>query len=317
MAPVSTSGTVVILGTGGTIAGVAEDPTDNVGYVAGKLEIDQLLARLPAAHPPGVRLHAEQLAQIDSKDMGFGVWLDLARRIASCLADPAVRGIVVTHGTDTLEETAYFLHRVLKADKPVVLTCAMRPATAILSDGPQNLADALCVASTPGARGVLVACAGVLHGAAHVQKMHTCRLDAFGSGDAGPIGYVEEGRVRCVGPWPDLHPGLDLDRMPPADSWPRVEIMLNHAGADGRLALAMMGSGVAGMVVAGTGNGSLSTALESALGQCVNAGIRVLRVSRCALGPLLQSPRDRFDGASGLSAVKARIELMLDLMTGP
>ncbi len=306
--------TVVILGTGGTISGVADDPSDNLGYVTGRLAVGDLIASLPAGAARGLQLESEQIAQVDSKDMSFAIWLDLLKRVAHWSANRNVCGLVISHGTDTLEETAYFLHRVLAADKPVVLTCAMRPASSTLRDGPQNLADAISVAATPGARGVLVACAGVLHAAPNVQKMHTYRLDAFGSGDAGPLGYVEEGRLRSIGPWPLSAQTFDPALLPAPDSWPRVEVLLNHVHADGRLALELMQAGVKGIVVAGTGNGSLSAALEGALALCVSAGIRVLRTTRCATGPLLPSPHDRFDGASGLSAVKARIELMLELM---
>ena len=131
-------------------------------------------------------LVAEQVAQIDSKDMGFDIWRHLALRCAHWLAQADVAGIVITHGTDTLEETAFFLQAVLAPAKPVVLTCAMRPATALAPDGPQNVLDAVAVAAAAGARGVVVVCAGTIHGAADVAKQHTYRLDAFSSGDAGP-----------------------------------------------------------------------------------------------------------------------------------
>ena len=121
----------------------------------------------------------------------------------SHLARPEVAAIIVTHGTDTLEETAYFLQRVLAPAKPVVLTAAMRPATSRLADGPQNLADAVAVATAPGARGVVVVVAGTVHSALDVRKVHPYRLDAFGSGDAGPIARVEEGRLRSFRPWPE------------------------------------------------------------------------------------------------------------------
>ena len=153
--------TVVILGTGGTIAGTAKDAADNVGYTAAQIGVAQLLAAVPAL--AGQALEAEQVSQIDSKDMGFGVWRALALRVAHHLARPEVAGIVITHGTDTLEETAYFLQRVLAPNKPVVLTAAMRPATALLADGPQNLTDAVAVAQSEGASGVVAVLAGEVH----------------------------------------------------------------------------------------------------------------------------------------------------------
>ena len=155
--------TVVILATGGTIAGRADDAADNVGYRSASLGVAALLAAVPPLR--ALPLEAEQLAQVDSKDMDFAVWQRLAQRAAFHLARSEVAGVVVTHGTDTLEETAYFLHRVLAPAKPLVLTAAMRPATSLQADGPQNLLDAVTRARTAGARGVLAVAAGTVHGA--------------------------------------------------------------------------------------------------------------------------------------------------------
>ena len=161
---------IVILGTGGTIAGTAASPLDHTGYTAGQLGVADLLAGLPTAAMVGGadRFMVEQLAQIDSKDMGFEVWVKLALRVAHHLSQSEVQAVLITHGTDTLEETAYFLHALLMPSKPVVLTCAMRPATALVPDGPQNLMDALAVAASPGAGGVSVVCAGAVFGAEDV-----------------------------------------------------------------------------------------------------------------------------------------------------
>jgi L-asparaginase len=309
-------GSVVLLATGGTIAGIATDPTDNVGYVAGKLSVDELVATVPASLRAGLSLVTEQVSQIDSKDMTYTVWAKLLQRASHWLADPEVRGLVITHGTDTLEETAYFLHLTLATNKPVVFTCAMRPDSAALRDGPQNLADALVVACSASARGVVVVCAGVVHAAAWVQKAHTYRLDAFSSGAAGPLGYVEEGILRSVAAWPEgPAPKAPASLPAPGFAWPRVEIVQNHVQADGWLPRAMLAAdGLHGIVVAGTGNGSLSVPLEQALKACEARGVRVLRVSRCPDGPLLAAPQAAFPGASGLSAVKARVWLTLDLM---
>src|SRR5690349_18879100 len=170
----------VLLGTGGTIAGTSARAGDNVGYTAAQLAIGDLLAAVPGL--AGLPLESEQVAQLDSKDMSHAVWQRLAERVAAHLARPEVGGIVITHGTDTLEETAYFLQRLLAPAKPVVLTAAMRPATALQADGPQNVLDAVAVARTDGARGVVSVAAGAVHGAREVRKVHTYRLDAFGSG---------------------------------------------------------------------------------------------------------------------------------------
>ena len=168
---------IVILGTGGTIAGTAASPLDHTGYSAGQLGVADVLAGLPAAgNGAGAdRFIVEQLAQLDSKDMAFDVWVKLAQRVAHHLSQPEVQAVLITHGTDTLEETAYFLHALLMPAKPVVLTCAMRPATALAPDGPQNMMDALAVAASPGAVGVSVVCAGAVFGAEDVQKIHPYR----------------------------------------------------------------------------------------------------------------------------------------------
>lgn len=302
---------IVVLGTGGTIAGRAANAQDNVGYRAAELAVDDLLRGVQAG--AGVVLHAEQVAQIDSKDMDFGTWRALAQRCAHWIAQPDVAGVVVTHGTDTMEETAFFLQAVLAPDKPVVLTGAMRPATSALADGPQNLADAIAVAATPGARGVCVVFAGRVHGPEDVRKVHSYRLDAFSSGDAGPIGQVEEGRLRVLRAWPDGAPVVPVAALPAPADWPRVEIVMNYAGATGALVDALAASGVAGIVVAGTGNGTLRRELEDALVAAQGRGVRVLRTSRCAEGRVLETAGDRLP-ASALSPVKARIALLLQAM---
>jgi L-asparaginase len=188
------AGLRVILGTGGTIAGRAARSGDNVGYVAGQVSVGDLLAGVPVLQ--GVPLEVEQVAQVDSKDMQFGLWKRLLQRLSHHLARDEVRGVVVTHGTDTLEETAFFVQTVLRPVKPVVFTCAMRPATALVPDGPQNLLDAVVLAGHDEVGGVVVVCAGLVHAAEHVAKVHTYRVDAFDSGDAGPLGCVEEGVLR-------------------------------------------------------------------------------------------------------------------------
>ncbi len=193
---------LVVLGTGGTIAGLAQDKHDNVGYKAAQVGVDQLVAALPKDGRVPATLVSEQVAQVDSKDMDLALWQRLAQRCAFWLSDPQVKGIVVTHGTDTMEETAYFLHAVLArdgcSDKPVVLTGAMRPASALAPDGPQNMLDALVVASDPIARGVMVVFSGNIHGAVDVQKVHGYRQDAFESGEAGVLGWVQEGAATWV-----------------------------------------------------------------------------------------------------------------------
>lgn len=311
---------VVVLGTGGTIAGRAARQGDNIGYTAGEVAVADLLGGIEA--PEGIALEAEQVAQLDSKDMDVEVWQRLAQRCAAWLAEADVAGVVVTHGTDTIEETAFFLQSVLAPAKPVALTCAMRPASSLSPDGPQNLRDAIAVAATPGAQGVTVVCAGTVHSALDVQKVHTYRPDAFASGDAGPVGYVEEGAVRCLRDWPrtDAATHAAATALAPA-AWPRVEIIASHAGASGALIDLLLEARAAGkaepvrgLVLAATGNGTVHHALEAAALRAQQAGVAVLRATRCASGRILPRPDDRLRDAGALTPVKARIALMLELL---
>lgn len=308
---------LVILGTGGTIAGKAADPSDNIGYTAAQVGIGELLAAVPALAQDGPFI-TEQVAQVDSKDMSFAVWAQLAARVNHFLARPDVQGIVITHGTDTLEETAYFLQAVCQPLKPVVLTCAMRPATALAPDGPQNLRDAVSVARHPGAQGVVAVCAGTIHSALDVQKVHPYKLDAFSSGDAGPLGYVEEGQLRLLRNWPPAQKSpLTAEKVAGLSAlaeWPQVEIVMSHAGASGAVVQALVAHGVQGLVAAATGNGTLHSALEAALLAAQAAGVKVVRASRCTEGRVLPVPGQRIADSQGLSPVKARVALMLDLL---
>lgn len=324
----NTAKKLIVLGTGGTIAGTAALDGDNIGYTAAQIGVAQLLHAIPALAELPCELVSEQVAQIDSKDMSFSLWQKLLVRTVYWLADPQVQGVVITHGTDTLEETAFFLHLALPRDllgaKPVVLTCAMRPATALSSDGPQNIRDAIAVALTPGAKGVVAVCAGTLHTAMDVQKIHTYRLDAFDSGDAGPLGYVEEGAVRLLKNWPLAPESIAYNAIKNIDiqsNWPRVEMVMNHAGASALMVdalLAQSASGqvepVRGIVVAGTGNGSLHHDLEAALLRAQASGVAVRRSTRCAMGQVIPVLNAAIAHSEGLSPVKARIALMLELM---
>jgi L-asparaginase len=305
---------IVILGTGGTIAGRAARADDTVGYRAGELGVQALIDAVPGL--ARWSLEAEQLAQIDSKDMDLTTWQRLALRAAAHLARPEVAGVVVTHGTDTLEETAWFLHRVLApADKPLVLTAAMRPATALGADGPQNLLDAVTLAAEPGATGVLVLLGGQVHGAADLRKVHSWRLEAFSSGDAGPVALLQAGVVRVLRPWPTGTAWAgDFQR---SADWPWVAVLSNHAGADGREVRALVQAGVQGLVVAGTGNGTLSQPLEAALREAQAAGVVVRRCTRCAFGPVLDPPRGTepaaLPSAGERTPWQARVDLLLEL----
>lgn len=321
-------GKIAVLATGGTIAGLADDAGRSPAYRAAQLGVAELVDTVPALS--GIALIAEQVAQVDSKDMTHAIWHRLAGRVAHHLAQAEVDGIVVTHGSDTLEETAYFLHRVLAPTRPVVLTGAMRPATSSQADGPQNLLDAVTVARHPGATGVLAVLAGAVHGARHVRKVHPHRLDAFSSGEAGPLATIDHGRLEPApgrtAPFamPDHEAGrtapLAVALTCPVPEWPRVEIVHSHAGASGAVVRALCADGterarcVDGLVVAATGNGTLHRDLEAALLVAQSHGIAVLRSLRCGDGQLSPIAGDRLPGAVGLTPVQARIELMLSLM---
>ena len=317
------SNSVVILATGGTIAGTAAHASQAVGYTAAQLGVAQLLQAVPdLAEVAGGPLLAEQVAQIDSKDMDVATWVALARRCAHWLADDSVSAVVITHGTDTLEETAWFLQQVLPpGGKPVVLTCAMRPATALQADGPQNLRDAVACAVDAQAGGVLVVAAGQVHGARAVRKLHPYRLDAFSSAEQGVLGWVEEGRVR----WqqrrqPAGRPAWQGDIASlPASDWPWVEVVSSHAGSDGRAVDALLGQGVQGLIVAATGNGTLHRALEPALQRALQAGVPVWLSTRCGEGQLVTAQGMAAQHALqprpvDLPPFKARISLQLWLL---
>ena len=308
----------VVLGTGGTIAGTAAAASDHTGYTAAQLGVVQLLSALPGIEQAlaGDRLEVEQVAQLDSKDMDHTTWQALALRCQHWLAQSEVGGIVVTHGTDTLEETAWFLQQVLHSHKPVVLTCAMRPATALAPDGPQNLLDALTVVRDPEAQGVLLVCAGRIHSARDVQKVHPYRLDAFSSGEAGPLGWVEQAQVRwsrpCIAAEPHPHAQQALTQA--AADWPWVDVLHSHAGADARRVRALVAAGVKGLVVAGTGNGTLHQSLLTPLSEAQAQGVTVRLVTRCAEGQIVGQPAALPLAPLGLNAYKARVSLVLDLM---
>jgi L-asparaginase len=300
---------VVILGTGGTIAGTAASAVDNVGYSAAQLGVQSLLAAVPPL--AGLPIECEQVAQVDSKDMDHALWLRLAGRVAHHLARPEVGGLVITHGTDTLEESAYFLHRVLAPAKPVVLTAAMRPATSLLADGPQNLLDAVTLAREPGARGVLAVLAGRVFAGSQVRKAQSYRLDAFDGGTAGPVAVIEEGSVRRLRAWPEGR-AVGLAALgDDASLWPHVAIITSHAGAEGAVVDALLAVGVQGIVVAGTGNGTVHALLEAALLRAARQGVSVARVTRCAHGGIVGAIEGSLPALPWLGAPQARIELML------
>lgn len=309
---------VVILGTGGTIAGTGDDPLRNWHYQAAQLSVAQLVAAVPALS--GMPLEAIQVAQLDSKDMGWLVWRALGQVLAVHLARDEVAGVVITHGTDTLEETAYLLHRLADARKPIVLTAAMRAATSPDADGPANLLAAVRVvqeASRRGVGGVVVVLQGRVWAGGQVRKAHSTQIDAFDAGGHAPLACLSpDGAWGQATNWPT--PGLAgwplLEQSPP-----RVEIVHSHADADGWLvdaALAhMSGHGpLRGLVVAGTGHGTLHRGLQQALARATAAGVTVWRSSRVARGGVQAREDDEFAAAGDMTPAQARVALMLYLL---
>ncbi|KVM65773.1 L-asparaginase [Burkholderia ubonensis] len=309
---------IAVLATGGTIAGAAPDAASTAGYQAGALGVNFLLDAVPALASVA-RIDAEQVASIDSKDLALPLWNTLAARIDALMADDAVDGIVITHGTDTLEETAYALHLTVRGDKPVVLTAAMRPATALSSDGPLNLLNAVTVAAHPAARaqGVLVAFNNRIHGARDVVKTSTYAVDAFQSPELGALGWVQDGRVEFARRVRRPHDS----QLAMLNAWPAVEVVASYSGATRTAVDALVAAGVRGLVVAGTGNGSIHATLQAALADAVKQGVAVVRASRVGSGHVMKNGAAcddalGFVSAGSLNPFKARVLLMLALANG-
>ncbi|HXZ10566.1 MAG TPA: asparaginase [Paraburkholderia sp.] len=311
---------IAVLATGGTIAGSAADATNTAGYQAGVVGVERLLDAVPVLSTLA-QIHAEQVASIDSKDMALALWTSLAQRVNALLSTDEIDGVVITHGTDTLEETAYLLHLTVKSSKPVVLTAAMRPASALSADGPLNLVNAVTVAASPAAhgQGVLVAFNNRIHSARDVVKTSTFAVDAFQSPEVGALGWVQDGRVefqRSV-----VRPHTVATEFVIGTSWPAVDIVTSYAGASRVAVDALVGAGVRGIVVAGTGNGSIHASIQQALADAVAQGVAVVRSSRVGSGHVMRNgaaPDEAlgFVTANGLNPYKARVLLMLTLAAG-
>ncbi|WP_354684470.1 asparaginase [Cupriavidus necator] len=308
---------IVVLATGGTIAGASGNPASSARYQAATVPVSSLLAAVPALQSVA-RIEAEQVAQVDSKDMTFALWQALAARVEHWSAQPDVAGIVITHGTDTLEETAMALHLTQACPVPVVMTAAMRPSTSLSADGPLNLLDAVRVAAHADARGqgVLVVINQQIHAARDVVKAHTSSVDAFVSA-SGPLGFVQDDYVRFARA---PRAGWAIGPMPA--TWPAVEIVASYAQPGRVVVDALVQAGVAGLVVAATGNGSVHEALGAALADAAAAGVAVVRSSRTGAGhvaiPPQASPVDGlFVSAGDLNPYKARVLLMLALAADP
>jgi L-asparaginase len=305
-----------VLATGGTIAGAQSGGT---GYRSAALSIEALVAAVPQLSELAV-LELEQVARIGSQDMDDALWLSLAARCSAALARPEVAGVVITHGTDTMEETAYFLSLVLPSAKPVVLVGAMRPATAISADGPMNLLNAVAVATHPQAsgRGTLVVANDEVHFARAVAKTNTTQVGTFKSINRGLAALVNQGRVHWFGFPETRHSSRSLFAGPLPAHLPRVDILYAHAGMSPDLIEASVLSGARGLVIAGVGSGNLHAGSRDAAARIAAQGIPVVRASRTGGGIVeraveMDDDRLGFIAAGDLNPQKARVLLQLAL----
>lgn len=309
---------VKILATGGTIAGSAESNTQMTGYKAGALGIDVLINAVPQVKEYA-DVSGEQICKIDSKDMTGDIWLKLSTRINELLSDPSVDGVVVTHGTDTLEETAYFLNLTVKSDKPVVLVGAMRPATAISADGPVNLLNAVRLAASKDAvgKGVLVAMNDEINGARDVTKTNTTHVSTFKAPELGFLGYLNNGEPEFYRQSTKRHTSSSEFSVNAGTNLPYVKIIYGHADDDGVLVNAAVAAGAKGIIYAGTGNGSVHKNAETALAEATKKGVVVVRSSRVGNGAVIDSEESyknaHFLNGNTLHPQKARVLLMLAL----
>jgi L-asparaginase len=313
---------VVVLATGGTIAGAAASDVQ-AAYTSGLVGVDQLLAAVPQAKELA-DLKGEQISNIGSQDMNDEVWLKLANRVNELLAQPAVDGIVITHGTDTIEETSYFLNLVVKSRKPVVLTAAMRPATALSADGPLNFYNAVAVAANPDAagRGVLVVVNDWIHDAASLTKTSTTAVQTFLSPLRGLVGTVAYGKADLYrGPVGRATTESEFS-LTGVTALPRVDILYAHANMDGKLIEAAVAAGAKGIVVAGVGNGNMTRPALQALAAAAKKGVVCVRSSRVATGLVGRNVEVNDDelgliASDTLNPQKARVLLRLILLHPP
>jgi L-asparaginase len=311
--------TVVVLATGGTIAGAASTDVQ-AGYTSGQVGVEQLLNAVPQAKKLA-HLKGEQISNIGSQDMNDDVWLKLANRVNELLAQPDVTGVVITHGTDTIEETAYFLNLVVKSDKPVVLTASMRPSTALSADGPLNFYNAVAIAADKGAvgRGVLVVINDWIHGASSLTKTSTTAVQTFMSPLSGLIGTVAYG----VPEWYRRPVGKNTVTSEFSVNrntvLPRVDIIMATENMDGTLIDAAAAAGAKGIVVAGVGNGNMTKPALDALSAQARRSIVGVRSSRVTTGQVgrnveVNDDKEGLVASLGLNPQKSRVLLRLALL---
>jgi L-asparaginase len=313
---------VYVLSTGGTIAGQGSSSTDLSNYKPGSILGEQLVKAVPQiAEIADVRV--EQIVNIPSHDITIANWLTLAKRIQRIIADdPAAAGFVITHGTNTLEETAYFLNLTVRSDKPVVLVGSMRPATAISADGPLNLLNAVKTAMSPDARGLgtLIVMNDEIGGARDTTKTNTLRVETFKSPELGLLGYVDEDKVTFYRSTTKRHTAKSEFDISTLTQLPKVAVLYSYVEPEPSVVRAVVAAGAKGIVFAGTGNGALATAEREAITEInkMPAASRPVLVRSSRVGNGRVTATAQFDElgvipADTLNPQKARILLMLAL----
>lgn len=310
---------IVILATGGTIAGAGASSTGSA-YTSGQVKIEAMIDAVPNIRTLA-NLRGEQIANVGSQDMSVKVWLDLANRINTLLATDTVDGIVITHGTDTQEETAYFLTLTVKSDKPVVLTGSMRPSTALSADGPLNMYNAVAVAASKDAKGkgVMVVMNDEIHSAKDVKKMISTPVQTFQSPQEGMIGTVIFGQILWFHTPSGRHTLNSEFSVDGVTALPRVDIVYACADMSPDLIDIMVKAGAKGIVIAGVGDGNMTAATLEAAKKATAAGIEVVRATRVPIGAVLINGEvvDKDYGtvsSDELNPQKARVLLMLALL---
>jgi len=303
---------VVVLATGGTIAGAGASAASSATYQAAKVPVEQLLTGLPELGKVA-RVSGEQVFQIASESFTNQQLLTLARRVQALVRQPDVQGIVITHGTDTMEETGFFLNLVVQTDKPVVLVGSMRPGTALSADGALNLLGAVAVAASPESarKGVLVSMADEIHTARDVAKLTNIRTSAFAS-PWGPLGMVVEGKTWWFRAPVKRHTSASEFSIDRIQALPPVDIVYSYANVPSTAVDALGAAGVQAIIHAGTGNGSVPDRIVPRLNDLRGKGVVIIRSSRIPGGFVLRNaeqPDDKYDWvvAHDLNPQKARL----------
>ena len=313
---------VVILATGGTIAGTASSGTQ-LGYKSGAVTIDAMLAAVPGIGDLAT-VRGEQISNVGSQDMSFQILLTVAKRINELAKDAGIHGFVITHGTDTLEESAFFLNLTIKTDKPVVIVGAMRPSTAVSADGPLNLFNAVGVAADPQAkgRGVLVVMNDQIHLAHSLTKTSTTALQTFASPLRGLAGVASYGTNDFYSTPVWKHTTQTEFDISNVTQLPRVDIVFVYIDSPADIIDAHVAAGARGIVIAGVGNGNMNKDVVTAAARAVKKGVVVVRSSRVATGLVgrnveLNDDELGFIASDELNPQKARILLALSLLKKP